>query len=322
MRGAALLALLLLSRAGSGRGAAVSVDAAGGAQAAAAPGCAARASDADSLACLLAAPAALDEAAVRATLEACMLRGHWKCAAHLVRTSKAARFDVSDTVSSVSGAVRRELQALTDSLGAKQANDIAPAYECVAARQPAARFCSALADSIPPFSPLCSARRWAQGVEHVYLQVKWAHKLDAPATLGCEPSSPIFSERHVSFHAECREKRKAFALQLPLFGNISADACTWGNASVGRAFVTLRKAADGPWQRLLASTSRPANQHIWWSMRESHADALDAWRSATPTPAATPPPPPAASAAAPTPAAAAEPPEPTQAPLPPLKSLL
>jgi hypothetical protein len=154
-------------------------------------------------------------------------------------------------------------------------------------------------------------------VDMVFLQVKWAHKLDAPATLGCEPSAPEFSERHVSFYAECREKRKAFALQLPLFGEVNTSACTWGNASVGRAFVTLQKSMAGPWQRLLNSTNRPSNQHIWWAMKENHADDLDKWRPPTPTPAFTPSP-----TASPTLAATSgEEAEPTALPLPPLQGL-
>jgi hypothetical protein len=167
-------------------------------------------------------------------------------------------------------------------------------------------------------------------VDQVFLQVKWAHKLDAPATLGCEPSAPVFAERLVTFTAECREKRKAFALQLPLFAGIDAAACSWGNASVGRAFVTLQKAGAGPWQRLLSSASRPANQHIWWAMKENHVDELEAWRSPTPTPAAPAPAAAATPSPSPTPSptpppasgAGAEAPPQEQAQLPPLRSLL
>lgn len=149
-------------------------------------------------------------------------------------------------------------------------------------------------------------------MEQIFLQVKWAHKLDAPATLGCEPGAPVFSERLVSFGAECREKRKAFALQLPLFSDLDVAGCSWGNASVGRAFLTLQKRDQGPWPRLLSSASRPANQHIWWAMKENHIDSLESWKSPTPTPLQTPSPSPSAS----------EEPTPTQPPLPPLKSLL
>jgi hypothetical protein len=305
--------------------------------------------DAATLACLQQQP---PETAVhiRTLLEACMLRGQWKSSAHLVALSKKKALDVANTVSSVSTQIRRELQTLSDSISSPVTEGIAPAYECVAFLP----LPPALLASCPPpplFSPslsspshaqpaLCAfplfhapARRWAQSVEQVYLQVKWAHKLDAPATLGCEPSAPIFTERLVTFGAECKEKRKAFALQLPLWGGLDIASCSWGNASVGRAFVTLQKGAAGPWPRLLSGASRPANQHIWWSMKESHADDLEKWVSPTPKPpggGAPPPPPPpppppapsaASEAASGSGGAAAAAPEEEQAKLPPLRSL-
>ena len=86
--------------------------------------------DAASLSCLDAQPPA-DAALIRATLEGCMQRGFWKCCAALASLSKARGIDVSNTVSIVSGNIRRELQTLSDSIGALKTEGIAPAYECV-----------------------------------------------------------------------------------------------------------------------------------------------------------------------------------------------
>ena len=135
--------------------------------------------------------------------------------------------------------IQASLTSLADSLNSEalMGADIAPAYE------------------------------WAQSVDQVFLQVKWAHKLDAPATLGCKPEPPAFGADSVAFRADCQ--RKAFALQLQLWGNVSVEQCTWASASVGRASVTLRKAADGPWPRLLKGSVRPQGQHIWWDMKVS-----------------------------------------------------
>jgi len=153
-------------------------------------------------------------------------------------------------------------------------------------------------------------------VEQIFLQVKWAHKLDAPATLGCIPSQPEFSATHVSIKAECKEKGKTFVLQIPLFGSISPENCTWANAAVGRATITLQKTQHGPWARLLMSPQRPANQGIWFAMRENHQDRLENW---TPSPKSTPPqessPPP------PTPESPTVAPSETPVPLPNLASL-
>ena len=326
---------------------ALGVDGAAGAS------CSALPSDAEALACLSAQPPL--SSALPAALEACMTRGFWRTCSHLAVLSKQRRVDLSSTATIVGGQIRRELQALSDSIVAGlKTEGIAPAYECVGAgasahwgqgccccccccccatcrpslpatQQPSLT-CTQHAPSSHPLSPLpphpSPPCRWAQSPEQVFLQVKWAHKLDAPATLGCEPSAPVFAERLVTFQAECREKNKAFALTLPLFGSIDAAGCTWGNASVGRAFVTLQKASHGPWLRLLNTTARPSNQNLWWAMKEAHAEALEKWRSATPTPTPTPTPTgSAASAQPPAPPAQAAEQQPTQVPLPPLKSL-
>jgi hypothetical protein len=39
-------------------------------------------------------------------------------------------------------------------------------------------------------------------------------------------------------------------------------------ASVGRATYTLRKATAVVWPRLLRTTKKPANMHVWWELQE------------------------------------------------------
>jgi len=242
---------------------------------------------------------ALPDGALREALEACMLRGFWACSREVLSLSRAAKADISGTLHATRTRINAALTILADSLNAEQQvhDNIAPAYE------------------------------WAQSVEHIFLQVKWAHKLDAPATLGCKPDEPAFEPAALSFRATCAEKRKAFSLTLALFGNVTVEQCSWANASVGRASVTLRKREDGPWARLLAGKARPQNQNIWWDMKAAHEDRLDSWRSATPTPQPTPPPS-ASPESAPAPpqaekpeAAAAADAAAESAPLPPLESL-
>jgi hypothetical protein len=189
-------------------------------------------------ACLPSASAggALPDGALRSALESCMLRGFWGCSRAVLSLARAAKADISGTLHATRTRITSALTTLADSLNSEQQvhDNIAPAYE------------------------------WAQSVEHIFLQVKWAHKLDAPATLGCRPDEPAFEPAALTFRATCAEKRKAFSLTLALFGNVTVEGCSWANASVGRASVTLRKSEDGPWARLLAGKARPSNQNIWW----------------------------------------------------------
>lgn len=216
-----------------------SISAGGGSSSDAALSCIALSTaDASAIACL---PAfAPDVAVLRSALESCMLRGFWGCARAVLGLSRASKQDISGTLHATRTRISAALTTLADSLNLDQQvhDNISPAYE------------------------------WAQSVEHVFLQVKWAHKLDAPATLGCKPDEPTFEPTSLTFRAACAEKRKAFSLSLALFGNVTVEDCSWANASVGRASVTLRKSEDGPWARLLAGKVRPSNQNIWCDIRE------------------------------------------------------
>ena len=57
---------------------------------------------------------------------------------------------------------------------------------------------------------------------------------------------------------------------MPLLRAIDVKNCTWSSASVGRATLTMRKAAAVRewWPRLLQSASKPQNQHTWWDKQE------------------------------------------------------
>ena len=185
----------------------------------------------------LASRAPTDAEEARGALEKCLLSGWWDAAATCVDSAHAGGFDVSTKLHQVSSMIRTRLAALAERLAATKASaGIPPAFE------------------------------WAQSADSLFFNVKWTHKLDAPATLGCEAGEPEFGASSVRFRAECPEKRKAFLLSLALYANISAEGSSWSPSSVGRALLTLRKAQEGPWPRLLASTKKLPNQHIWWAM--------------------------------------------------------
>jgi hypothetical protein len=63
--------------------------------------------------------------------------------------------------------------------------------------------------------------------------VQFAHKLDTPATLGCEVAA--FEPRNSSLlmRAECREKQKTFTLSLGLLRDIDPEGASWTTLSVG-----------------------------------------------------------------------------------------
>lgn len=108
------------------------------------------------------------------------------------------------------------------------------------------------------------AFEWAQSPTEVYLQVKYAHKLDTPATLGCEADNVTIADKRVQFSAVCAAKRKRFNLNLGLLRSVDSDLSSWSTGSVGRATLTLRKSEPQVWSRLLATPQKPNNMHVWW----------------------------------------------------------
>lgn len=138
--------------------------------------------------------------------------------------------------------------------------------------------------SASPAAPagIAPAFEWAQSPDALLLQVKFSHKLDTPATLGCEADRDglglSISGRQVSFRADCKAARKAFHLSFVALRDLDGDNSTWSMTSVGRATLTLRKATAAMWPRLLSSTAKARSQvHTWWQMQEKLKGEIEAW---------------------------------------------
>ena len=70
---------------------------------------------------------------------------------------------------------------------------------------------------------IAPAFEWAQSPDSVVLNVKFAHKLDTPATLGCESDTVKMEPKRLVFSAKCPTKRKIFDLKLDLFESIDHE---------------------------------------------------------------------------------------------------
>jgi len=157
---------------------------------------------------------------------------------------------------------------------------------------------SALESARPPSQIIVPALQWAQSPDSVFLNVKFSHKMDAPATLDVVVDQVEFTNRTLRLRAS--KERKAFELDLALFGAIDPERSTWTLGSVGRITVTLAKqlADDGAsaspkgasegasegaskgvkWGGLLApGAPRPkgAQMHLWWDRQKEFEAALE-----------------------------------------------
>lgn len=120
------------------------------------------------------------------------------------------------------------------------------------------------------------AFQWAESDGQIFLNVKFAHKWDTPATLGVTEETSSFSvaAKKVTLVAVSETKHKRFTLDLPLYGEVdlAPESSQFSLASVGRATITLTKEVPGTrWGQLLSSdATKPKNMHVWWAMKEKH----------------------------------------------------
>lgn len=184
----------------------------------------------------------------KVAMETAMERGWWSFAETLLHEANDDGADLGHTIHTTASKIRAKLQGLTDAIQRQHTSSgIAPAFE------------------------------WAQNPQDIFLNVKFSHKLDTPATLGCETKQVAIQEMSVILRADCKDKRKNFLLNLTLLKGIVPDNSTYSTSSVGRAMLTLRKAENATWSRLLESNKKPANMHVWWAMRDRYEAENDAF---------------------------------------------
>jgi len=186
-------------------------------------------------------------------LSLAMRSGWWNCAKeHVTKSSKGSGSAV-------------QMQALLNHFDLEQRTITKNIQDLKAAIQ-----------SSMPMSLIVPALQWAQSTEHIFLNVKFAHKLDAPATLNVETSIVnVTSNRLV---LEASDGRKNFILDLAFLREIvPEDASTsWQMASVGRMTFTLRK-ADAPsrWKGLLSGPKHKGQMQLWFEIAEKYSRELD-----------------------------------------------
>ena len=136
-----------------------------------------------------------------------MERGWWTVSHKLLEAAASAGVDLSSTVHQTASRIRNRLQALTDAITKTRGSS---------------------SSSVP--SGIAPAFEWAQSPDALFLNVKFSHKIDTPATLGCEVTTANFSGDSVLFAADCKQKR--FVLDLSLLRNVSAENSSWNMLAV------------------------------------------------------------------------------------------
>ena len=103
-----------------------------------------------------------------------------------------------------------------------------------------------------PQTMVAPAFEWAQNGDSIFMGVKFAHKMDAPACIDAVVDSAEIFSKSIHLQATCTGKNKKFSLIIDLLHEIKPDSSFWTMASVGRGTFTLIKEIPATkWERLL-----------------------------------------------------------------------
>ena len=109
------------------------------------------------------------------------------------------------------------------------------------------------------------AVEWAQSMTQLFLRVKWAHKIDAPATLDVAKAEISCAKGQLSVVGVSSTKR--FELSLA----VAVANCTWEAGAVGRVTITATKNERAWWPRLTEKKKGQAI-HLWFDKQEDYKE--------------------------------------------------
>jgi hypothetical protein len=131
-------------------------------------------------------------------------------------------------------------------------------------------------DLLQPIATIAPAFQYAQSLSEVLLNIKFSHKIDAPATLNVEPLNVTLTNEGKLYLLASDGARKNFKLDLDLYDEILPSESTYALASVGKFTFTIKKAkSPSKWPRLTKSTQKIPNLHIWWEMAEKYEEDFE-----------------------------------------------
>eukprot|EP00747_Dinoflagellata_sp_TGD_P181319 gnl/TRDRNA2_/TRDRNA2_35115_c0_seq1.p1 gnl/TRDRNA2_/TRDRNA2_35115_c0~~gnl/TRDRNA2_/TRDRNA2_35115_c0_seq1.p1 ORF type:complete len:584 (-),score=130.33 gnl/TRDRNA2_/TRDRNA2_35115_c0_seq1:279-2003(-) len=121
--------------------------------------------------------------------------------------------------------------------------------------------------------------QWAQNSTHAFLSVKFAIRWDAPGAIKVRNESIQFDKNGFDFSAmgEHSHITKKYLLKnVTLFRDVWQASCTFVQASVGKATITLPKVKQGRWPRLLRDPEDQLNRKLgtWTDLQQKYKEEL------------------------------------------------
>ena len=121
------------------------------------------------------------------------------------------------------------------------------------------------------------ASQWAQSLDNIYIEIKFAHRHDSPGCLEVEDKKIDLKEDSLSFTGTCSlgDDHIRIEYNVKFAKKINVALSTNELGAVGRYRFTLKKAERGFWEKLLKDGEEMhSNMRIWYEMKEKYQDEL------------------------------------------------
>ena len=115
------------------------------------------------------------------------------------------------------------------------------------------------------------ASQWAQSLDNIYIEIKFAHRHDSPGCLEVEDKKIDLKEDSLSFTGTCSlgDDHIRIEYNVNFAKKINVALSTNELGAVGRYRFTLKKAERGFWEKLLKDGEEMhSNMRIWYEMKE------------------------------------------------------
>ena len=121
------------------------------------------------------------------------------------------------------------------------------------------------------------AFRWAQSLEDIFIEIKFAHRFDSPGCLEIKDMNVDIKNDSVKFEGYCvlGDVPIKIDFKIDTFKGLNVSDCSHGAGSVGRYQLTLKKGEKSYWKKLLKEDSPiPLNMKVWFEMKEKYQEEL------------------------------------------------
>ena len=122
------------------------------------------------------------------------------------------------------------------------------------------------------------ASKWAQSLDEIFIEIKFAHRHDSPGCLEIKDMKVELSEKSVKLTGYCVLGDVPIKMNyyIETFDKIDTKSSKHFVSSVGRyQFNLKKKKSNSYWKQLLNDNMKiPNNMRVWFEMKEKYQDQL------------------------------------------------